>query len=323
MNYEDSKNSLQRIADSIPSHPFFHGDSQNGLFAKQLVIQTFAELFRHEYPATKWANGGLISVNTSINEGAESYAYQEMEHSGRAEIGADGATDIPLADIEGQNNILPVKSIHIGFQYNRQQIRSARMNGAFDVATEKAQSAREAYDRSLDGYIRTGVPSVGLRGVVNHPGIIIQNAATGNWASASGVQIVADITAAINTVSDSSDAVEMPDTVLFDVASWNLVSTKVHLPDASDRTILSFLREAFPMIRRWDWEPGMKSVGANGGASMLVYRNSARHLRAVMPMMLMAHPPQERGYAISVPMEARFGGVMMPRPRSVLRLDGI
>jgi len=313
----------QAIANSVERLDMFRADVQMGVFAKQLVTATFRELFRFEYPETKWMNGGLIPISTSINEGATEYSFTEMEHTGRAKIVADCATDIPLADIGGRNNLRRIKTLAVGVTYCRQDIRTARMQGTFDIASEKAASAREAMDRTLDDLIRSGDPAAGLEGVVDHPGILVTPAITGNWATATGVQIVADVRAAINSIINQSSGVEVPNTVVMDTASFTLISTAVHLPGASDRTILSFLREAFPMIQRWESEPGMATVSATGGPSMLVYRNDQTRLRAVFPMMMMAVPPEQKGLSFVLSFETRFGGVMMTKPRSMLRLDGI
>lgn len=312
----------QAIADSVARLDMFRADVQMGIFAKQLVTATFRELFRFQYPETKWMNGGLIPISSSINEGATEYSFTEMEHTGRAKIVADCATDIPLADIGGRNNLRRIKTLAVGVTYCRQDIRTARMQGLFDIAAEKAASAREAMDRTLDDLIRTGDAAAGLEGTVNHPGIIVQNATTGNWQTASAAQIVADVTTAINAVINQSSGIEIPNTVVMDVASYTRIST-LQNSTASDITVLQYLQRSFPMIQRWDWEPGMATVSASGGPAMLVYRNDATRLRAVFPMMMQAVPPEQKGLSFVLNFETRFGGVMMPKPRSVLRLDGI
>jgi hypothetical protein len=314
----------QAIADSVARLDMFRADVQMGVFAKQLVTATFRELFRFQYPETKWMNGGLIPISSSINEGATEYSFTEMEHTGRAKIVADCATDIPLADIGGRNNLRRIKTLAVGVTYCRQDIRTARMQGLFDIAAEKAASAREAMDRTLDDLIRTGDPAAGLEGVVDHPGIIVESAITGNWQNplTTAAQIVADVTAAINAVINQSSGVEVPNTVVMDVASYTRISV-LQNSTASDITVLDYLKRAFPMIQRWDWEPGMATVSASGGASMLVYRNDQTRLRAVFPMMMQAVPPEQKGLSFVLNFETRFGGVMMPKPRSVLRLDGI
>ena len=313
---------IKSICDSVQRLDMFRGDAQNGVFAKQLVTATFRELFRFEYPETKWVNGGLIQLNTNINEGATEYSFVEKGNTGRAEIVADGATDLPFADIEGRNNLRGIKTVGVAVRYSRQDVRTARMQGLFDMAAEKAGAAREAHDRTLNDLIRSGDAAAGLDGVVNQPGIIIQPAITGNWQSANAAQIVADVTAAINTIMNGTDAVEVPNTVLFDVASYTRIST-LQNSVASDITALDYLKKAFPMIQRWDWEPGLKDVSATGGASMLVYRNDPMRMRAVVPMMMQAVPPEQKGLSFILNFETRFGGVMTPKPKSVLRLDGV
>ncbi len=312
----------QAIADSVARLDMFRADQQLGIYAQQLVIATFRELFRFEFPETKWMNGGLIPMSTSLNEGAAEYSYVEVEHTGRAEIVADCATDIPFADLQGRNNLRKIKTIAVGVKYSRQDIRTARMQGLFEIAAEKAASAREAMDRTLDDLIRTGDEVAGLDGIVTGPGIIVQNAITGNWQTATAAQIVADVTAAINSVINQSDGVEIPNTVVMDVASYTRLST-LQNSVASDITVLQYLQRSFPMIQRWDWEPGMRAVSPTGGPAMLVYRNDPSRVRAVFPMMMQAVPPQERALSFVLNFETRFGGVMIPKPRSILRLDGI
>jgi hypothetical protein len=318
----NSKNTIQRIADSVAGMDLFRGDTQTGIFAQQLVRATFSELFRFEYPETKWMNGGLIPINTSINEGATEYSFTELGNVGEAEIVADSATDLPMADLEGRNNLREIKTVGIAVQYSRQDIRTARMNGTFDVASEKAAAAREGHDRALNRFIRSGVPGTSLVGVVDQPGIIVANAITGNWQTASAAQIVADMSAAINGMINASDGIEMPDTVVMDVATFTRIST-LQNSTASDITVLDYLRRVFPMISRWDWEPGMRSVSAAGGPAIVIYRNDPMRMRAVFPMMMTAVPPEQRGLSFVLNFETRFGGVMTPRPRSVLRLDGV
>ena len=153
---------------------------------------------------------------------------------------------------------------------------------------------------------------------MDHPGILVTPAITGNWATATGVQIVADVRAAINSIINQSSGVEVPNTVVMDTASFTLISTTVHLPGASDRTILSFLREAFPMIQRWESEPGMATVSATGGPSMLVYRNDQTRLRAVFPMMMMAVPPEQKGLSFVLSFEtvvSNLFGILLCKAR--------
>lgn len=314
---------MRRICDMVPHLDMFRADVETGILAKQLVTVTMMELFRHEFPATKWMNGGLITHNTSVDEGAMVYSYLESVGVGEADIVAPNATDLPMVDIQGRNNLRDIHTVAEAITYSTQDLRAARLQGVFDVATEKAANAREAMDRKLNRLIRTGSPTHGLFGTVNHPGIIVQNAATGSWQSATAAQIVADFSAAAKSPMDDSDAVEVPNTAIFDVASWTRISTLPFEPNGGNTTVLEYLQKAFPDITRWDWEPGLKNVSASGGPSCLVYDNNGRKQRAVFPMMMQALPPERKGLTFEIAFESRFGGVIMPRPKAMLRLDGV
>jgi hypothetical protein len=301
---------------------YYRKDDPTGLFAQQLVRQTFKELFRFEYPETKWMNGGLITKDTSINEGALSYAYTEIEQQGEAEIISGNATDVPMADISGRNNVLSIQTYGIACKYSRQDIRTARFNGTLDIVQEKVASAREGHDRRLNRDILNGVPAHGLRGVINQPGIIVQAAPNGSWTESTLVEdIVEDVRTAVNFVFVDSQGIETVDTAVFGLTPWTILNRR--LDTGTDVTILSVLKTAFPQIRRWDYDPGLETAGPGGTPTAVYYKNDRSRMRAVFPMMMTPTPPEQRGFGFVINFESRFGGVMTPKPRSVLNQTGL
>jgi hypothetical protein len=298
-------------------------DTETGIFARQLVLATIRELFVHETEATKWITGGLIPIDSSMNAGATEYSFLEQERTGLAEIVADDATDIPLANISGRNNLRDILTPAIGIKYSRQEVRTAQMQGMFDLVSSKVAAAREGHDIALNNFIRSGIAGTTLVGVVNQPGIIVANAVTGTWSGATGQQIYTDVATALDAQMDASSNIEMPNHVVMPVASYNLVNSLFLNPGFNQDKVLDALKGAYPMVSRWDWEPGMNTTSAAGGNALVAYRNDASRMRAVAPLMMAPVPPEPRGLSIILNFESRFGGVMTPRPRSVLRLDGI
>ena len=215
-----------------------------------------------------------------------------------------------------------IKTIACAFRYSTQEVRSARLQGRFDIASEKARGAREAYDTELNDLLRVGAPAFNLPGFTNVPGMLVVNAATGNWQAATAVQIVADFTAAANQLPALSSGIEMPNSAVFDVATWTRIST-LQNSAASDITVLQFLQKAFPMIATWTWDPGMSTAAQAGGPAVLIYKKDPTRARGVIPMALRALPPEQDGLIFKVTLESRFGGVMAPKPRGALRLDGV
>lgn len=315
---------LDRLAESVRHLPMFHMDADLGILARNLVHETLAEILEFETQETRWSSGELIPIDSRISEGATEYGYTELEKVGEAKIVADNATDIPEATIQGAYNTHQIKTVACKFSYSTQELRSAQMMGtALNVVEEKSAAAREGHDIALNRFIRDGVPLLGLAGATNAPGTIYQTAATSGLAtSATSAEIVAVVTTAINTINNESDGLERADTVVFPIDVFNRIKTLKN-SDSSDITVLQYLRNAFPEIMNWVADVGMNDADIGGGPAILAYRKDARRIRAVMPMMLVALPPQEHGLTFEVILESRFGGVMVPRPRSVLLLGGI
>lgn len=313
---------FKSVCDSVARLEMFRGDAETGLYAADLVRMTIRELFRHEFTETKWTSGGLVTIATDIAEGLSEYGFNEIAHSGRAARIGPNASDVPQADVQGQRTLRPVHDYGVHIQYTRKDLRRSRLQGMFDIAQEKAAAAREAHDLTMNDLIRSGELTSSLYGMTNHPGIQVANAVTGTWSSATAAQIVADFVAAVSGMTNSTDNLEMPNTALFSVANYTRIST-LQNSNASDATVLDYLKKAFPFITTWDWEAGLSTSDAAGGPCCLIYRKDRSRQRVVMPMVLRPYPPEARGYAFKIYFESEFGGVMMPRPKAVLRLDGV
>ena len=314
-----------RMCDSIPYLPRFRGDSSEGVWAQEMARQTIQRVWEHRYPQRKWINGGLCPINREVSAGALQYNYLELEKIGEAELVATNATDIPHAEVAGQNTTKEIFTPALMVTYSTQDLRTSQETSSFDIVSQKVSALRAGWDLKMNRLIRTGQADNGLEGVTNHSNIVVQNAVTGTWPGATPDQIIADVTTAINSIDQATDGVEQPNTVVLPNAQYNLLATTrvgVGL-DGSTGSILDFLKGAFPEIQRWEKDHGMDVVGAAGGPAMLVYTNSIDNLSAVFPLMLSPLPPQDDGLSVKLIFESRYGGIMMPRPRSVLRLDGI
>lgn len=313
---------FKKIIDSIPHLQMFRADEQTGLFARQLVTETMAEIFRTEFPEARWANGELIPFDNSVSDGALEYSFNELTSVGRAKIVSDRATDIPEVETKGEQTTRAVKTVACKFSYSTQELRSAQLQGSFGIAEEKALSAREGHDFGLNDLVREGAPGQGLYGATNHPGIIVGTAITGTWATATAAQIVADFSAAANAIINESNGVETPNQAIFPVASYTRISTLKN-SDSSDITVLQYLQQAFPWITNWTWDANMSTVGAGGTPAIVINKKDPTRMRVVQPMTLVPLPPQEKGLVFEVILESRFGGVMAPKPRATYRLEGI
>ncbi len=310
-----------QLVDSVGDLGLFVKDSALGKFAREATRELISAVFEAEYPENKFANGGLLPM-VGGNPGATEHGYNERESSGRAKLLASGADDIPFVDHSGKRNLHEIRTVAIGFKVTLQELRAAAMNGMNEL-NAKAAAAREAHDQTMELLIRDGDQDAGFNGMVNPPGSEVVTADTAAWGDATaGADIVSDFRKAINSQVNDTDAVEMGNTVLMPVETWTLLNTKVHLPTASDRSIMSYLREAFPQISRWDWVPTMKSADGSGGPAILIYNNSARKMYGKRNLFMAPVMPQRENLSIKYLFETRWGGVVAPKPKSVTRLVG-
>ena len=317
------KTKSRHIDRMIAGIPRLYADSQTGYLAQQLAIHTMTEVFRHKRSPRKWVGGGLIDFDTSVPVGAPMYAFREVEGIGEAKIVAPDATDYPEATIRGEQTIRNTHLLGIQISYSKRELEVAAHQN-FNLVEEKVAAARVGHDITLNRFIRSGKAGTDLRGIVNHPGIIVASAITGDWPTASAVEIEADVTAGLNFIKTNSDEVYMPHTVLFDTLSWTIVTTKPRGPGDNTLKVIDALKAAFPEVVRWDSDPGLKDVSKTGSRSMLAYTKERSHVSAVMPEMMMPQTPfVEGGDKFIMKFRSVFGGVKSVQPKSILRLDGI
>ena len=314
---------LKKIVDSVGHLPAFRADDNAAIYARHLVTATLQELFRYEYRRTPWASGELISIATNVDPGAREVSWLAIGDVGTADIVADSANDVPTSDLEGDLTINKAYTIATAIQYSTQDIRQSRMQGLFDIATEKARSAREAHDRRLDELIRLGDIPRAITGITDVSGSFNVTAATGAWATtATAAQIVADFNSAYAAVYTGTTGVEDPDTAVFPSTVWPRIST-LQNSTASDASVLEYLKRAYPGITIWRPDAGLDTAGDAGGACVMVYNRDRSRVRAMMPMALRPLPLEQQGLVFKMVFESRYAGLAVPRPRSIAKLSGV
>jgi hypothetical protein len=309
------------------AHAAEKGDSQAAWAVQHLVTETLAEVFRHEFEAMKFVNQGLVPWDFGVNPGALSVGWYDLTHnSGNGDgIVADDADDVPIVDLQGSFNINKTVTVALAFKYSRQDIRVADMQGKFGLIAEKSSATREEHDRRINNLVRNGSNDGTFPGLYRFPGISVALPTTGNWAAALAGQIETDFNAAVTTMLTNTKGVHEPNTALFPIAVHRRIST-LRSSTSSDISVLEYLQKTNPFITRWDWEDGLLGQADSGSVtanSALIYKNDPSIVRAVMPQRLVPLPPQEKGLCITVAMESRYGGLVVPKPMAICRIDGV
>ena len=316
---------LKGYGDNIRNFDLYRGDTQQAIFAQHLVLATLKEVFRHEFAALKFVNNGLIPWDTSVPAGALSVGWYDLDRTTGPGDGivADDAEDIPAVDLAADFHTNRAVTVAKAFKYSLQDVETAAMQGLFSLVNEKSTATREEHDRDLNNLVRNGSNDGSIPGLYQFPGIQIEPAITGTWATATADQITADFNTAVTSVMSNTEGRGEPDTALFSIAAWRRINTQLGNAAGGNDSILKRLQLANPFITRWDWENGLVGVGDGGTDSVLIYKNQPSTLRAVLPMRMVPLAPQERGLSVKVILRSRYAGIVVPRPREIVRLDGV
>lgn len=316
-------------------------DNQQALgFLVQQTSYIESEVYRIQYPDIIYPQ--LIPIDTSAGEWAKSITYFSLDKVGAADWFHGAATDMRLADVNRQMFQQGVEMAGIGYRYTLEEIGFAMMVPGTNLTSERAESARRAYEEFMDKLVRFGsttnansVPgNKGFTGLFNNANVTRVDAiadGTGSsalWSAKTADQQVRDIQGALTGVYEGSNTVEMADTLLLPIGAINTLSiTRVAntpmtaLQYMAMNNLYTFTTGQPLMIRG---VLGLDTAGNGGVGRMIAYRRDPRVLKLHVPMVFRFLPVWQTGpLTFDVGGIFRTGSVEIRRPGAVRYIDGI
>lgn len=299
-----------------------------------LVSQTAhieAEVYKTQYPDFDYA--ALIPVDSSANEWSKVVTFFSMDMVGAAGWVSGAAKDVPLADVERAKFDHSIHMAGIGYEYNIEEINTARLIPGTNLTTDKADAARQAYAQFMYGIAFTGNTEKGLDGLLNYTGVTAADApadGTGSsrtWALKTPLQIIRDFNSLLTGIYTGSNTVEMADTVLLPVGVMLYLSSTPMSVDNSE-TILSYLLRnniytattGQQLTVRAQRELDTAAAGSTGRA--VAYKRDPKVVKLHLPMPHRFLPVWQNGpFNFLVPGIFRTGGVEVRRPGAIRYLD--
>ena len=268
----------------------------------------------------------LMPVSTDVPEGATTITYRQYDTVGMAKVIANYANDLPRADVTGKEFTSNIRSIGNAFGYNTQEIRSAIFAGV-NLPARKAMAATRAHQEKINALAFTGDADHGLPGLIsntNVPEVTLLADGTGSaktFASKTADKIVRDVNSLINKIISQSKGVHRATEVWMPVEQYALIATTQN-STASDTTILQFLQQVHPGVT-FRQVVELDGAGASGADRMYAIENSRDNWAIEIPMMMKMYSPQQKGLEFEVPVESRFGGVIIEYPLALAFADGL
>lgn len=263
----------------------------------------------------------LIPVSNEIDPGAESMVYRQWDEFGAAVVIANYADDLPLVDVMVEEFTVKIQSLGQAYQWSIQDLRRSAMSGAM-LDSRRARAARRAIENKIDDIAAAGLASGGLKGFVNHPNVTLVAPITGSWASASALQILADLDHLVTSIIETNKETFMPDTLVLPYSLFKIISTKPMSVDNTTTVLQTFLKNSTHIRNVETWYKLDNADAAGTGPRIVCYKRDPEVLTLEIPQEFEQFPPQARNLSFVVPCHARIGGVVIYYPLAMAYMDG-
>lgn len=292
-------------------------------FARQLE-DIRSRVYNFEYPALRAFD--LIPISFDTPAGAEYITSTMFQSVGRARVINSYADDLPEAGVIGTQITNPVRSIGASYRYSHQEIRAARFAGR-DLPMMQAEAARRAIEQKMNELAFVGDPVIGMTGFFNNPAVptvVVPADGTGastEWSTKTPDQILRDLNLVVNQIIVQSNGVERPNTLLLPLEQYTLIASTPR-SSTSDTTILTYFMLNHPGLMV-EGIPQLAGRGPGGTGVMVAYERNSNKLVMEIPLPFTQYDPQERNLEFIINCEARFGGVTVMYPYSMIIGEGI
>lgn len=297
-------------------------DDKYAAFLEQELQSVEAQMYRVEYPDLRARS--FIPLKSDVSEGAESFAYRVWDVFGTAVWLANYQNKLPTQAVRGEKIVGKVEGMGTAYSYSAQDLRAAAMAN-LPLDAELATSARESLERMVDDVACNGNSLRGFIGFANHPNVDVTNATASFSNSGSDpLVILADLLSLAKHVRSTTKELYTPDTLLLPTSAYDAIATRLLTPVGSTReTILSAFLANQSWIKNVASWPKLETASSSGGTLAICYKKDPKVLQLVIPMEPLQHEPQKDGFNYQVPIEMRFGGMIVRQPKAIYYMKGV
>lgn len=300
-------------------------DSNESVFFNRELAYVKAKSYDAKYAELKGLS--LIPISTEAGAGVNEIIFHQYRGVGFAKVIGDYAKDFPRVDIYGEEKAVKVKGIGDSYGYSIKEIRASQRTGK-NLDQRRAITARRAHDEMMNRMALKSNTADGTFGLLDFPGITevtLQADGTSSsktWASKTPDQIVRDINDLVSAVMEPTSAREVPDTLLLPIAQYNDIATR-RIGEAGEKTLMRYILDNSPYIKRIDWLSELKNFGAGGTNRALVGRFDEEHLTLEIPQPFEQFEAQQEGMEFTIPCHSECAGTIIYYPLAFAYADGI
>lgn len=328
--------------DKVFDHDFapkrFNTDAESataafGLISNNLEAMTseIEEILRERFKVPEF-----IPINTSIPEGATSYALRVVNRYGKGKFINKDGSNVDTSTASVSKMVFGVEYAGIQPEWSLQELRESLFTGV-SLSSETLEAGTQGALNHIQDIAFLGDGDVGFEGLLNNSEVphflgTIPNFALPATTEEAMRQFVVDV------ITDMGQATEeliyehfghVPLKFVLPTVAYDRLANSPLGTDAN-KTIMAFLRTNNPWTERTG-QPVMfesltrcKDAGENGDLGrVVVYPMTNRILEMAIPIMPRVITTQQDGYNIKAPMEYSMSGVNVKRFSMMRYADGV
>lgn len=325
--YQDEADVPQAILDAVaaaqgqggaPLDPKMFDSNETLVFARQLeTIKN--RLYEKKYAALK----GPSFVPMSMEGGLETefLTYRIYDRVTLAILVENYQTDFPLVTASAREVSIKYHIYGNSYGYSLLDLRRAAKAGV-QLESRMADIARQGHELVLDDEIAYGVPTLKTFGLTNHPNATLYTLPTGNWSSATGEQILADLNYLVTQMLTNTLEIWAGDTMLMSTAAYRLIATKlINSANGSNRSVLEAFKAQNPGISVESWTKLNLANATGDNGRIVFYRKSDEVLEFQVGRQFEVMPPIQSGMMISYPCISSAAGLVVLHPSALCYAD--
>jgi len=257
-------------------------------------------------------NGFLFLTQANdIPEWADEYTHEMWEPVGIAQLIANSADDIPMADVSFREETFKVRDFGIGYSYTIKELMQAQATNK-QITTKRAEACRLGMEECLNRIQVYGDPTAKLFGWLSFPN-------TPRLPSASKIAGVTPSTVLgllntwVNSIQDTTETVAAPTRMFLAPADYNYIaSTPLDLSGGAETTILQHFLKNNPYIKEVNNMIECKGAGPLGGNIVVIDSDNTFEHKMVQPFTQL--PSQPVKYRFETYCLGRSGGTVSDFP---------
>jgi hypothetical protein len=262
----------------------------------------------------------LVDYDARGGAGVKQVTWRKVKELGAAAFIGDGTTTLPRVDVVGTEYTRTVKPLGVAWDISVLDLASVAMNPSIRLDAERKKAAVMAVRRLHDKTAMIGNTDLGWTGLVNDANVPLVTAVTGNWNStATADQILEDFNKLYSSVYVATKENFEPDTFL--IPTSLLEKFNKPIGTNADRTLMTFIRENYPSIKRIETTYHLETASAGTSVRAMVYKKSKDVLLYGANNAYTEEPPQRKGLMIETPAHGLSSGLQIFQPLACAYMD--